>query len=118
MEHQVRPDGCDHETSVPYHRLVCELFVCGTQAVDALLPGALTDRYRERLDRMLAFVADYTRPDGLAPQIGDADDGRFLPLGDYGRADPRSHLHLFGQAGRDLRPRRGVTPPTPRGATG
>jgi uncharacterized heparinase superfamily protein len=45
-------------------------------------------------------VADYTRPDGLAPQIGDADDGRYLPLADYGRADPRSHLHLFAQAGR------------------
>ena len=49
---------------------------------------------------MLRFVADYTRPDGLAPQVGDADDGRYLPLGDYGRLDPRSHLHLFTQAQR------------------
>jgi uncharacterized heparinase superfamily protein len=104
MEHQVREDGCDHEMSIPYHRLVCELFLCGTQAADALLPGALPGPYRERLDRMLAFVRDYTRPDGLAPQIGDADDGRFLPLGDYGRADPRSHTHLFRQAGREYRP--------------
>jgi hypothetical protein len=107
MEHQVRPDGCDHEMSIPYHRFVCELFICGTQAVDALLPGALPDGYRLRLDRMLEFVRDYTRPDGLAPQIGDADDGRFLPLDDYGRADPRSHLHLFRQAGRRFRPAEG-----------
>ena len=98
MEHQVRPDGCDHEASIPYHRLVTELFVCGTQAVDALAPGRLPEPYRERLGRMLDFVRDYTRPDGLAPQIGDADDGRFLPLGDYGRADHRAHLHLFHQA--------------------
>ncbi len=35
----MRPDGCDHEASIPYHRLVTELFVCGTQAVDALAPG-------------------------------------------------------------------------------
>jgi hypothetical protein len=99
MEHQVRADGCAHEASTSYHRLVTELFVCGTDAADALVPGAIPDWYRERLDLMLAFVRDYTRPDGLAPQIGDADDGRFLPLGDYG-ADPRDHRHLFDQAGR------------------
>ena len=104
MAHQVRRDGCDHEASIPYHRLVCELFVCGTQAADALCPNTLSRDYRERLERMLGFVSDYTRPDGLAPQIGDADDGRFLPLGDYG-ADPRDHRHLHAQAGR--RPRAG-----------
>jgi hypothetical protein len=99
MAHQVRADGCDHEASIPYHRLVAELFVCGTQAADALCPGILSDAYRERLELMLAFVSDYVRPDGLAPQIGDADDGRFLPLGTYG-ADPRDHRHLYTQAGR------------------
>jgi Heparinase II/III-like protein/Heparinase II/III N-terminus len=102
MFHQVRPDGCDHEASIPYHRLVTELFLCGAQAADALCPGTLSDCYRERLERMLEFVSDYTRPDGLAPQIGDADDGRFLPLGDYG-ADPRDHRHLYAQAGRRWR---------------
>jgi uncharacterized heparinase superfamily protein len=106
MEHQVRADGCDHEASIPYHRLVGELFICGTQAADALCPGALSARYRERLALMLEFVSDYTRPDGLAPQIGDADDGRFLPLGDYG-ADPRDHRHLYRQAGRRRREGRG-----------
>lgn len=104
MEHQVHTDGCAHEASIPYHRLVCELFVCGTQAVDALRPGILPDSYRERLGRMVRFVADYTRPDGLAPIVGDADDGRFLPLGDYGTADARSHHHLFRQAGVPVRP--------------
>ena len=99
MEHQVREDGCAHEASTSYHRLVTELFVCGTQATDTLAPGSIPDWYRERLDRMLAFVRDYTRPDGLAPQIGDADDGRFLPLAGYG-ADPRDHRHLFAQAAR------------------
>jgi hypothetical protein len=106
MFHQVRADGCAHEASIPYHRLVCELFVCGTQAADALCPGSLSDGYRERLERMLAFTSDYTRPDGLAPQMGDADDGRFLPLGDYG-ADPRDHRHLYRQAGRPWRAGRG-----------
>jgi hypothetical protein len=101
MEHEVRADGCAHEASTAYHRLVTELFLCGTQAADTLVPGFAPDWYRERLDLMLAFVRDYTRPDGLAPQIGDSDDGRFLPLGDYG-ADPRDHRHLFAQAERPL----------------
>lgn len=103
MEHQVCEDGTVHEASTAYHRLVTELFVCGTQAADALVPGHLPDGYRERLGRMLGFVRDYTRPDGLAPQIGDADDGRFLPLGEYG-ADPRDHRHLFAQAETPLEP--------------
>lgn len=98
LPHEVRPDGCDHEASIPYHRLVAELFICGTQAADVLAPGVLTHEHHERLERMVAFTAAYTRPDGLAPQIGDADDGRFLPLGGYG-GEPRSHLHLFAQAG-------------------
>jgi Heparinase II/III-like protein/Heparinase II/III N-terminus len=107
MDHQVRPDGCDHEASIPYHRLVAELMICGTQAVDALLPGRLPHSHRDRLAHMLEFVCDYTRPDGLAPQVGDADDGRFLPLGDYGRADPRSHLHLFAQEDAEYTPAEG-----------
>jgi Heparinase II/III-like protein/Heparinase II/III N-terminus len=104
MRHQVRDDGCGHEASIPYHRLVCELFLCGTQAGESLHPGAFPAWYTERLDRMLDFATAYTRPDGLAPQIGDNDDGRFLPLSEYGQTDFRSHLHLFRQASRPYEP--------------
>lgn len=107
MRHQVRADGCDHEASTSYHRLVTEMFIIGADAADALAPGALDREVRPAIDRMLRFVADYTRPDGLAPQIGDADDGRLLPLGDYGAADQRDHLHLFRQADRPYRPATG-----------
>ncbi|MHB8656961.1 MAG: alginate lyase family protein [Solirubrobacteraceae bacterium] len=104
IRHQVREDGCDHETSTSYHRLVAELFIVAADAADVLAPGSLDPLVRTRIDQMLDFVTDYTRPDGLAPQIGDADDGRLLPLGDYARADQRSHLHLFAQAQRSYRP--------------
>jgi hypothetical protein len=104
MEHQVRVDGCDHEASVSYHRLVTELFIVGAHAAERLAPGELDPGVRTGIERMLRFVADYTRPDGLAPQIGDADNGRLLPLGDYAASDQRSHLHLFRQADRSYRP--------------
>lgn len=106
MAHQVRADGCDHEMSIPYHRLVCELFVCGAQHAEALVPGALSQQFHERLALMLQFAAHTTRPDRLSPQAGDADSGRYLPLGDYG-ADQRDHRHLFVQASRPA--------PAPRG---
>ena len=95
IRHQVRLDGCVHEASTSYHRLVTELFIVGADAADTLMPGSLEPAVRQGIDRMLAFAADYMRADGFAPQIGDADDGRLLPLGDYACADQRSHLHLF-----------------------
>jgi uncharacterized heparinase superfamily protein len=98
IEHQVRADGCDHEASIPYHRLVSELFICGFQAADALVPGSVPPWARQRLERMLGFTVAYTRPDGIAPQIGDGDDGRFLPLADYGTLEHQRHDHLFAQA--------------------
>jgi hypothetical protein len=103
MRHQVRPDGADHEASTSYHRLVTELFIVGADAADVLVPGALDRDVRGGIDRMLGLVVDYTRQDGLAPQIGDADNGRLLPLDDYAHADQRSHLHLFRQADRPYR---------------
>jgi hypothetical protein len=104
MNHQVRPDGGDHEMSLLYHRLVTELFIVGSHVADALQQGRLGASYRERLDGMLNLAAAVTRPDGLAPQVGDADDGRFLPLGDYAVRDPRDVRHLFGQMGRAVPP--------------
>jgi heparinase II/III-like protein len=103
MEHQVRADGVDHEMTITYHRLVVEMFLWATAVVDALRPGSFPDWYRDRLDRMLDFVRDYTRPDGLAPQIGDGVDYRFLPLAGHATDDPRSHMRVFELAGRPYR---------------
>jgi hypothetical protein len=47
---------------------------------------------------MVDYIAHYTKPDGLAPQIGDNDDGRLQVLGDHD-ADRRDHRHLLAVAG-------------------
>jgi len=94
MDHQVLPDGADYESSISYHRLVTEMFLSAAllcRHQDVSLPPAFWDR----LARMVEFVQSYTKPNGLAPQVGDADDGRLHVLTRYGSTDPRDHRHLL-----------------------
>ncbi len=77
---QVPDDGVCREASVPYHRLVAELFLLPALARRA--HGLhVDDAYWRRLEKMADFVDSYTRPDGSVPIWGDADDGRALPFG-------------------------------------
>ncbi|MDE2376698.1 alginate lyase family protein [Bradyrhizobium sp.] len=99
---QVFADGVDFEASVPYHRLVFELFLWPAlfrKACGANLPGS----YVERLRAMARFTAAYARTDGTGPLWGDADDARALPFGGQGRGDHRYLIGLaaaaFGDAG-------------------
>jgi hypothetical protein len=97
LDVQVLPDGSDFESSVPYHRLVTELFLGSARLADYSgqpLPQAMLARLRSMVD----FLAAVVRPDGLMPQIGDADDGRLHILSGYGTWNPQDPRHLFGPA--------------------
>lgn len=96
---QVLDDGADYESSVPYHRLVTELFL-GAARLAQQSGSPLSEAYDERLKKMLAFLAGVLRPDGLMPQVGDADDGRLHILSRYGCWQPQDPRHLFGPAAR------------------
>jgi hypothetical protein len=96
LTRQVHEDGVDYEGSTSYHRLVAELFasafaVCRPNGVD--VPAAALSR----LGRMIEFTRHYTRPDGRAPLLGDADDGRVHVL-TPGASDDHRHLLAFGGA--------------------
>lgn len=95
---QVRPDGADFESSVPYHRLVTELFLGCARLAD-LNGEPLSEHYRSRVRDMTAYLAGVLRPDGLMPQVGDADDGRLHILSGYGTTSPQDPRHLLGPAG-------------------
>jgi uncharacterized heparinase superfamily protein len=85
---QVFPDGVDFEASVPYHRLVQELFLYPAwyRRVAGLdVPPA----YAERLRAMARYTAAYSRGDGSSPIWGDNDDGRALPFGGQPNNDHR-----------------------------
>jgi hypothetical protein len=94
---QVLNDGADYESSIPYHRLVTELFL-GVACLADYRKQPLSDDYRLRLKKMVAYMAAVLRPDGLMPQVGDADDGRLHIFSGYGRWNPQDPRHLFGPA--------------------
>lgn len=95
MPRQVFPDGVDFEASVPYHRLVAELFLWPAMHRSAHgLP--VEDAYRERLLAMGRFAKAYTKPNGQVPLLGDADDARALPLGMQSINDHRYLPALIG----------------------
>ncbi len=95
LPRQVFRDGVDFEASVPYHRLVLELFflpayyreICGLD---------IPNSYRERIINMAQFATIYSRPWGTVPLWGDADDARALPLGTQALND---HRYLTGIVG-------------------
>lgn len=101
---QVLPDGADFESSVPYHRLVAELFL-GSARLAEHRGQPLSAHYRSRAGDMVEYLAAVTRPDGLMPQSGDADDGRLHVCGGVSMTSPQDGRHLLGPAavmfGRD-----------------
>ncbi|HYR89159.1 MAG TPA: alginate lyase family protein [Terriglobia bacterium] len=85
---QTYADGGDYEHSTFYHRLVAELCLSGFLLLKRN-GYVLTPAIEERLQKIGEYVADYLRPDGMAPQIGDADNGRLHPLSVRQIADHR-----------------------------
>ena len=91
---QVHADGVDFEASTAYHRLVLELFLLPAlyrRASGLDVPGDYSDRLR----RMAAFIAAYSRKDGSTPLWGDNDDGRVLPFGPGTPEAKNDHRYLI-----------------------
>lgn len=98
IQYQVNSDGGSFEGSLSYHRLTTEMILFS--AVILRQNGyAFSEQTRVRLEKMCDFIQSYTKPNGKAPLIGDADDGRLLTLGTYCYEDKRDHRHLLGTAG-------------------
>jgi hypothetical protein len=94
MNAQVLSDGVHYESSLSYHRLATEMFLSGAMLCKHH-GEELPQKFWSRLQDMCDFVMSYTKPNGLAPQIGDGDNGRLHILTGYGRFDSRDHRHLL-----------------------
>jgi hypothetical protein len=90
MLRQVRADGCNHENSTSYHRLVMEMFEWSA-AVSARAESPFSKSYETRLEAMRGFVDAYSAPSGIAVQFGDNDSGRLICAG---IGNPSDHRYL------------------------
>lgn len=94
IQQQVYEDGVDFEASIPYHGLVCEML--GLCVLFGKENGVEFSRnFMEKLNGMFEFVYYYTKTNGLSPQIGDGDDGRFFIFEDFFNREPRDQRHLL-----------------------
>jgi hypothetical protein len=95
---QVLPSGANYERSISYHRMVTELFSAAYYLLkrrNEKVPEIVV----QRICSMYDFVQAYTKPNGLAPQIEDNDDGRFLP---FIKRDFRKHGYLLNQSSLEV----------------
>ena len=77
IQKQVYPDGCSFEGSTSYHRLALEMFLyCHLLGKRAGI--MFPDEYLHKLKTMFEFSLYCIKPNGMIPQIGDNDNGRFL----------------------------------------
>ncbi len=98
IQWQVNDDGGGFEGSLSYHRLSTEiLLLCAIVLEQNGISFSV--KYKQRLENMCQFTRSYIKPDGMAPVVGDADDGRFLILGGFGNMDMRDHRHILAAAG-------------------
>jgi hypothetical protein len=91
LDYQVHGDGASFEGSLAYHRLVTEFFACAGELLRRNVHGFDATAWDRRVRAMYAFVAAYLPESGLAPMIGDADDGRLHALSARTLREPRRH---------------------------
>jgi uncharacterized heparinase superfamily protein len=107
---QVYDDGVSFEASLAYHGLVLEmLLICSYVARWAGRP--FSERFDERVARMIEVSRAVRHPCGRVPLFGDQDSGRVLP---EGFARPPTHdnvIWLAVAAAQSARPLAGPVHP-------
>ncbi len=93
MDMQVMEDGAHFEQSIPYHRLVLELYGLAT-LIGIIQEVDFPHDYMQRLFSMFRYVKKYVNKKGIAPQVGDNDSGRVLFISDMKENDHYYLLHL------------------------
>jgi len=81
---QTYPDGCTREHAFGYQFFVIQFFLYALRAAEAS-GKKFSDKFRNRLHHMFSFLNEISADTGRPPNMGDADDGYVLDLGDLPR---------------------------------
>ena len=87
---QALASGVHYERSVSYHRMMTEMLSYPVYMLKRI-GESVPEEVVNRLKAMYAYIANYTKPNGYAPLVGDNDDGRFVL---FLRRDFREHDYL------------------------
>jgi hypothetical protein len=98
MKNQVNPDGTDYEASTAYHCLATELFLF-TSILCSKNNIIFSEKYMGKLEKMVDFIMNITKPNEYIPLLGDMDSGRFIILSDYENLDKRDFRYLIALGG-------------------
>ncbi len=83
LDKQVKEDGTDYESSTSYHRLVTEIYLLFV-FINKIYGGyKIASSVIKKIEKMLYFLLEIRKPDGLLPTIGDNDDGRIIIFDNY-----------------------------------
>ena len=96
---QILSDGGCFESSLPYHRLVVEIFLSAF-ALGQHHKIPFSEHYKTRLLSSLSFLREVASENGRLAQVGDADNGRAHILYGYGfwEKEQESIAHLLNAA--------------------
>lgn len=94
IKKQVYPDGCSFESSTSYHRLALEMFFY-SELLGRRAGIEFSEDYKDKLKKMFEALMYCMKPNGMIPQIGDNDSGRFLQ---FSLRDVLDHSYLPGMA--------------------
>ena len=93
LERQLLADGVYFEHSTYYHRYTTDFCLHAlllARGAESWLAAAI----RPKLNLLLDYLLDITRPDGTSPLIGDDDGGRLVLLGQRAPNDFRDTLAI------------------------
>lgn len=99
IEKQVYKDGFNYEASSAYHCFVTELLLYTSILCDRN-NIKFSDSFNQMIEKMSEVIMNITKCNGLIPQIGDMDSGRFIILTDYGSDEKRDFRYLLGVSGQ------------------